>query len=296
MIALIISITLMYSAPLIFGALSGVISELSGVTNIGIEGMMTIGALVGATCGYYYNNPWIGFLMGMLAGSLLSLFHAIACVTLMADQTISGVSINLIGSGLSLFLCRTFFNGATITKTISNKLPIISISGVNIDITIVIALLITSIMWIVLYKTKWGLRVRAVGENPSAADTLGISVYRIRYTCIIISGALAGMGGAAVTLAIISQFNCTAISGQGFIALAAVIFGKWKPFGVFRACLLFGLLQAMVVILGGDKVLIPTPILSMMPYILTLLVLILFVGKSKCPKASGKPYEKGIRI
>lgn len=302
-ILIAIGITLMYSAPLVFAAIGGVISERSGVTNIGIEGMMSIGAFTGAAVGYYTVNPWLGLLCGGIAGGLLALLHAVASVTFRADQTVSGIAINLIGPGVSLFLSRMFFEGATMTKPVPNKLPkLFSILGIensslgslNVDITAVLALLLVVIVWFIMYKTKWGLRMRALGEHPAAVDTLGVSVYRSRYLCVIISGILAGIGGASFTLAIISQFTPTAISGQGFIALAAVIFGKWRPFGAYWACLLFGFAQALVVTLG-EKAVVPSDILAMLPYILTILVLIVFVGRSSAPKASGKPYEKGAR-
>lgn len=291
-IGLLIGITLMYSAPLIFGALGGVISERSGVINIGIEGMMTMGAFVGASVGYFTNNAWIGFMAAGIAGGLIALLHAIASITFKADQTISGIAINFLGSGLALFLCRLLFEQATMTKPVSHKIPKIFNS---VDATVILALAATVIMWFVLYKTKWGLRIRSVGEHPAAADTLGISVEKTRYTCVIISGILAGFGGAAMTLAIIPQFTPTAISGQGFIALAAVIFGKWTPHGAYGSCLLFGFAQALTVVLGGGKFAIPSEILAMLPYVLTIIILILFVGRSVAPKEDGVPYEKGSR-
>ena len=290
-ILLLVSITLMYSAPLIFGALGGVISERSGVVNIGIEGMMTVGAFTGAAVGYNTGNAWLGFLAAGIAGGILALLHAVASVTFKADQTISGIAINLLGAGVSLFLCRLLFEGATMTKPVPSKLP--KIFGE--DITVMLALIFTVIIWYILYKTKWGLRIRAVGEHPAAADTLGINVTKIRYMCVITSGILAGFGGASMTLAIIAQFTPTAISGQGFIALAAVIFGKWTPHGAYGACLLFGFAQALTVILGGGNFAIPSQILAMLPYVLTIVVLILFVGKSVAPKADGVPYQKGTR-
>jgi simple sugar transport system permease protein len=158
-----------------------------------------------------------------------------------------------------------------------------------------IALVFCVLLWFVLYKTKWGLRIRAVGEHPAAADTLGINVFKTRYACVILSGVLAGMGGASVTISIISQFTPTSISGQGFIAMAAVIFGKWTPFGAYGACLLFGATQALTIILGGGTFPIPSSILAMLPYVMTIVVLILFVGKSVAPKADGVPYIKGSR-
>ena len=302
-IILLIGITLMYSTPLAFGALGGVISERSGVTNIGIEGMMVIGAIAGAATSYFTNNPWLGFVAAGICGALVALLHAVASVSFAADQTVSGVAINMLAPGLALFACKRFFDGAAMTPIVPKLPKILGESGLagtpfaelNVNVTTVIALLFATIMWFVLYKTKWGLRVRAVGEHPAAADTLGIDVYKVRYVCVLISGMLAGLGGASVTIAIISQFTQTSISGQGFIAMAAVIFGKWTPFGAYGACLLFGFTQALAIILGGGDFVIPSQILNMLPYAMTIIVLVLFVGRSAAPKADGVPYIKGSR-
>jgi general nucleoside transport system permease protein len=302
-IFLLIGITLMYSTPLVFGALGGVISERSGVVNIGIEGMMTVGAFAAAATSYFTGNPWLGFLAAGAAGGLIALLHAIASVTFKADQTISGIAINMIGPGFSLFFCRLMFSKATMTlpaKTLpkifnENAFGDSSLKNLNVDITVVLALICATALWFFLYRTKWGLHVRAVGEHPAAADTLGINVSRTRYLCVIVSGILSGFGGASMTLGIISQFTPTAISGQGFIALAAVIFGKWTPFGAYGACMLFGFAQALTVVLGGGDFAVPSQILAMLPYVLTIVILILFVGRSVAPKEDGVPYEKGVR-
>lgn len=299
-----LSITLMYSAPLTLAAIGGVISERSGVVNIGIEGMMSLGALTGAVVGYFTHSAWLGLMCAGLAGGALALLHAIASISFRADQTVSGIAINLIGPGFAMFLSRYFFEGASVTYPVPEKLPkFINFSylkgtpfaNFNIDVSVILAFIVVVVTWFVLYKTKWGLRIRALGEHPAAVDTLGVSVYRSRYACVIISGILAGIGGGTVTLAVISQFNPMAISGQGFIALAAVIFGKWKPWGAYAACLLFGFSQALVVMLGDGTVRIPSTILSMIPYVLTIFILIIFVGRSSAPRASGVPYEKGAR-
>lgn len=303
-ILIALSITLMYSAPLTFAAMGGVISERAGVINLGIEGMMSIGALVGASVGYFSGNAWLGLLCAGLAGGTMALLHAVASVTFRADQTVSGIALNLIGPGLAMFLSRYFFDGATLTKPVPQKLPKILgldqlkdtvFNNLSLDVTVVLAFVAVFSIWFLLYKTKWGLRIRAMGEHPAAVDTMGVSVYKYRYFCVILSGILAGLGGGVVTLAIISQFTPTAISGQGFIALAAVIFGKWRPFGAYWACLLFGFAQALVVMLGGGAISVPSTLLAMIPYVLTLIVLVLFVGRSSAPKASGVPYEKGAR-
>ena len=224
-------------------------------------------------------------------------------VSFKADQTISGIAINLIGPGFALFFCRLLFDDATMTlpaKTLPKIFGDTNFSSsimknVNVDITVRLGLIAAVGMWFFLYKTKWGLRVNAVGEHPAAADTMGINVSLTRYLCVIVSGILSGFGGASMTLAIISQFTPTAISGQGFIALAALIFGKWTPMGAYGACMLFGFAQALTIVLGGGKFAIPSQILSMLPYVLTIVVLILFVGRSVAPKADGVPYEKGVR-
>lgn len=302
-ITLFIGITLMYSTPLVFAALGGVITERSGVTNLGIEGMMTVGAFTGAAAGYFTGSAWAGFLLAGLAGTLIALMHAFASITCRADQIISGIAINLMGPGVALFMCRLLFDGATMTKPVTNKIPKLfgdadvggALKNLNVDVTVILALLLAAAIWVFLYKTKWGLHIRSVGEHPAAADTMGINVYRTRYLCVMASGLLAGFGGASMTLAIIPQFTPTAISGQGFIALAAVIFGKWTPHGAYGACLLFGGAQALTVILGGGIFKVPSEILAMLPYVITIVVLILFVGRSAAPRASGQPYEKGAR-
>lgn len=302
-ITLFIGITFMYSTPFVFAALGGVISERSGVTNLGIEGMMTIGAFTGAAVGYFTGNAWAGFLAAGAAGMVPALLHAFASVTCKADQIISGIALNLIGPGTALFLCRLLFDGATTSVPVTRKIPKIfgdlgtsgMLKNLNVDATAVIAFFIVILLWIFLYRTKWGLHVRAVGEHPRAADTMGINVYKVRYLCVIVSGMLAGFGGASVTLAIIPQFTPTAVSGQGFIALAAVIFGKWLPQGAYGACLLFGAAQALTVMLGGGVFHFPSEILAMLPYVITVFVLIFFSKHQSAPKASGQPYEKGAR-
>lgn len=303
-IGLILGITLMYSAPLIYTALGGVISENSGVVNIGLEGMMTMGAFVGAAVGYYSGNPWLAFVAAGLSGGVLALLHALACVTFAADQVVSGIAINFIGPGLALFLSRVFFHGATMTMPIEldNKMPR-PLNGLfpartfldlvfNQYATVYMAFILVFIVWFLLYKTRFGLRLRAVGEHPRAADTLGVNVFKVKYIAVILSGIFAGFGGAAMSIAVVSNFRPTLISGQGFIALAAMIFGKWKPQGAMWACLLFGAAQGLVVYLGGTDIQVSSQILAMIPYILTLIVLMSFVGKANGPAANGVPYEK----
>jgi general nucleoside transport system permease protein len=301
-IAFLVGQTLMYSSPLIFTSLGGTLSENSGVVNIGLEGMMVVGAFVGAAVGYYSGNPWIGILSAGAAAGLFGLLHAVACITFNADHVVSGIAINFLGPGLSFFVSRLIFDGATQTKSLDLNLKIPRpLDGLfannsffdlilNRYATAYLALLMVGVIWFLLYRTRLGLRIRAVGHHPEAADTLGIHVRRVRYFSVIGSGVLAGFGGATLSIAIVSQFRPGLVSGQGFIALAAMIFGKWKPQGALLACLLFGFSQALVVFLGLRTDIIPTQVMKMLPYLITLVVLVGFVGKAVAPKASGRPF------
>lgn len=303
-IGIIIGISLMYAAPLIFTSLGGVMSENAGVVNIGLEGMMTIGAFVGAAVAYFTKNPWIGFIAAGLAGGGLAILHAVACVTFVADHVVSGIAMNFIGPGLALFLCKVFFDGAamTIPLDLNHKIPR-PLNGIlppdtflnsvfNQYATVYIAFILVLIVWFLLYKTKIGLRIRAVGEHPKAADTLGVNVYKMKYLAVILSGVFAGFGGAALSTAVVSNYRVSLISGQGFIALAAMIFGNWKPQGAMWGCLLFGAAQGLVVYLGGTSLKVSSQILAMIPYVITLITLIIFVGEASGPAANGLPYEK----
>ena len=303
-IALFISDTLLFATPLLFTALGGMFTEKAGVTNIGLEGMMTIGAFAGATVGYFTKSALLGFIAGGIAAALVALIHAIVSITFGADQVVSGIAINFIGPGVSLFICSLLFEGAKQTIPVADgegKMIKIfdNLTGIQfIDkilgqyITTYIALGLVVLISIYLYKTKFGLRLIAVGEHPKAAETLNVNVYLYRYFAVVISGLLAGFGGATMSLATVSNFSQSLISGHGFIALVAVIFGKWKPYGVLGACLFFGAAQELAILLPGLNINIPESILPMVPYISTLLVLIFFVGKSKGPSSAGVPYIK----
>ena len=300
-LGLIIGNTLSNATPVLLTGLGGMISEKSGVVNIGLEGMMTIGALVAATVGYYVGNPWLGFFAGGLAGMFFGLIHAVVSVSFGGDQTISGIAINTLAPGLALFLARLFFDGATQTPSIAleNKIPrlfnglITNQALKNIFsqyATVYIALISVILLYVFLYKTKWGLRLIAVGEHPKAAETLDISVRKIRYLAVMFSGFMGGLGGASMSLAVVSVFSPTLIAGQGYIALVCVIFGNWKPQGVLIGSLFFGLTQAIATYLTGTSIQLPMEFISMIPYISILIFLILFNKKSNAPKASGKPY------
>ncbi len=279
--------TLMYSTPLIFTSLGGVMSEKSGVINIGLEGMMTFGAFVASWVAITTGNPWLGFLAGGLAGLILSLLHAIASISWGANQVVSGMAMNFLGSGLSIFLCRIFFEGASMTPPLdlSLKIPFIF----NQYATVYLAFIATFIIWFIFKFTRLGLRFISSGEHPKAAEASGVKVTFYRYVGVLSSGFLAGLGGGSLSIVIVSNFRPTLISGQGFIALAAMIFGKWNPVGSMLACLFFGFSQALVVYIGGiEGISISSQILSVLPYALTLIVLVGFMNKSTAPSALGQ--------
>lgn len=302
-LGLLINATLIATPPLLLAGLGSCFSERSGVVNIGIEGMMTIGAFTGAVMGLVTGNGWLAFLFAGLAGAFMGLIHAIMCVSFHADQTIAGTAINFLGSGLAVFLCKALFDNSSDTPAMSPdcKLPKL-FEGVfpagsfwsnvlNVYSVAYLVFIFAIVCWFIFYKTKFGAHLRAVGEHPQACESLGIDVYRVRYTCVILSGFLAGLGGAFVTLATINQFRPSVIVGQGFIAIAAVIFGKFSPGGTTKACLLFGLCSGLKTLAGSSNTISPN-LISMIPYIVTILALIFFVGKAHTPAANGKIFVK----
>ncbi|MEG0285544.1 MULTISPECIES: ABC transporter permease [Vagococcus] len=312
MIAIIVSSSLVYSAPLIFTALGGTFSERSGVVNVGLEGIMTVGAFSAAvfnlsmapTLGSM--TPWVAMLFGGLIGSLFSLIHAVATINLRADHIVSGTVINLMAPGLTVFLTKMMFEGHGQTDLlrqtfgkfsfpILKDIPILGqIFFKDTSAPAYVAILVAILSYFIIFKTKFGLRLRSVGENPQAADTLGINVYAMKYAGVLISGFLGGMGGAVAVQSISGQFSVSTIAGQGFIAMAAMIFGKWNPISVMFAAIFFGLSQSLAVIgnlIPGIKEL-PSVYLQAAPYVLTVLVLVIFIGKSQAPKAIGKTYVK----
>lgn len=302
-LGILINATLIATPPLLLAALGSCFSERSGVINIGIEGMMTIGAFTGAVVAHFTGNGWIGFLCGGLAGAVLALLHAFICIQLQADQTIAGTAINFLGPGLALFICKAMFDNSSETPSLapSEKLPKLfdgvfesGSFGYNVLNVYAVAYLVfvfAIICWFVFYKTKFGAHLRACGEHPQACESLGINVYGVRYACVIISGFMAGLGGAFATLATVSHFRPTVIVGQGFIAIAAVIFGKFSPGGTTLACLLFGLCSGIKSLASMGNSVSPN-LISMIPYIVTILTLVLFVGRAKTPAANGKIFTK----
>ena len=287
---------LMMVAPILIAAMGGMIAERSGVTNIGLEGLMGIGAFAAATShalleSVLPGSVWFALLVGTLAGALVSLIHAYASISLKADQTVSGTGINLLALGGTVFLCQIIFKQE---RTEPYKLGMMPGPG-GIYPTAWIALVILVAAWYVLYKRPLGLRLRACGEHPAAAASAGIDVKKLRYLAVLTSGAFAGLAGGCLVLTQTIQYTNMTINGAGFIALAAVSFGRWTPKGVGGASLLFGTAVALAIYMVNIESLrgLPPEFFSIMPYLITLVTLVIFSGKDYAPRAVGIPYEKG---
>ncbi len=280
--------TIRQAAPILITAIGGMFSEVTGVVNIGLEGMMLMGAFTAAVVSYFTGSPYVGILGGMLAGGLMALLHGVLSIKYKGDQTVSGVAINLFASGFTVFMLRVLFNQSGNTPTVA-KAP--AIGGMSIIVILIYALAIWAHYF--LYRTVTGLRMRSVGEHPLAADTVGIDVYKIRYFGVVMSGLFAGLGGAYLSIGALSQFTKEMSAGRGFIAIAALVFGKWKPKGIIFASLLFGFADAIQTLIQQYVSFIPPQFIQMLPYILTIGTLAGVVGKAVAPAASGKPYDKG---
>jgi simple sugar transport system permease protein len=290
---------LMMVAPILIAALGGMISEKSGVVNIALEGLMGIGAFTGATVHVLLEpilpgwSLWIGIASGMAAGGLFSLIHAYAAISLNADQVVSGTGINLLAVGVTVFLCQILFHQ---DRTAAFQIGLTT-DGLGLYPSVWLALAVLIGVWLFLYTRPAGLRLRACGENPQAAAAAGIDVRRLRYLAVLASGVLGGLAGASLVLTETIQYTMHSINGQGFIALAAVSFGRWLPGGVAGAAVLFGTSVALAISMVNVEGLrfLPTQFFSVVPYVLTILTLVLFSGKDYAPKAVGQPYEKGLR-
>jgi general nucleoside transport system permease protein len=302
-ILIIITATLTGAAPLIFTGLGGVFSEKSGVVNIGLEGMMIMGAFFAVYGTKVSNNPYIGFLCAIVAGVAIAAVHAFLSIHLKANQIISGTAINLFSAALTSFLIMRLFGKGGQTDSVAilpynppkflTDIPLLGdiIGGINLFV--LLAIILVFVTNYVINKTPLGLRIRSVGEHPKAADTLGISVYKMRYLCVLLSGALAGIGGAALSIGVTPLYREGMVSGRGYIALAAMIFGNWKPIGTMWACFLFAFAGAFQMNAQSFGWNLPTELYSCFPYVLTMLALAGFVGKTTAPAADGVPYEKG---
>lgn len=316
--------TIAVATPLTLGALSGLYCERSGVVNIGIEGMMLGAAFFGWLASIYMNSIFhfspmfsltVGVIVAIITGGLFALLHAVLSITFKVDQIIGGTVINILAAGLTGFLNRQMFFGAgsvfggevphspgilpAVHIPLLADIPVLGRIFEQRPITLA-ALILVVITHFVLFNTRWGLRTRSVGEHPKAADTVGINVIRVRYINVIIGGCLAGLGGGYLTLESISSFEPLMTNGRGFIALAALIFGNWTPFGAWAAALVFGAAQALQINLQFFRELIPSQwaflqnsyVVGLAPYILTMLILTGLIGKTIPPAADGQPYEK----
>jgi len=290
--------TIRLATPLILAALGGMFSERSGVINIALEGKMLAGAFTAAAVTYAADaklgmgnaSPWLGLLAAIVAGLFLAAIYAVTCIRFKADQVVSGAAINILMFGMPGFLSGAFFlsSGSTPQLPKEHLIP---------WTPIIIAFAMVAVSWYVMYRTPFGLRLRAVGEKPEAADAAGVSVNQIRYSGVLIAGVLAGIGGAYLSIGQSSLFTRNMTAGRGFIALAALIFGKWRPVQTMLACLLFGFTEAVSIQMQGAVKLpsgedIPVQFIQMVPYVLTIIVLAGFIGSSRPPKALGIPYQK----
>ena len=298
-----LSSSLVRATPIALAALCGVISERAAVINIGIEGIMLMSAQIAVVTATMSQNLYIGLISAILLGGLVAAFHAFLVIQFKVDQTVSGVAINIIGAGFTSFFNARYLQGATDTLNNSGTFPIISIPVLSkipvlgptlFENTIIVYLMLVlvALMHILLFYTPWGLRTRAVGEHPKAADTLGINVYFMRYVNVILGGMIAGVGGAYFTIGSVGRFDELLTGGKGFIGLAAVIFGKWTPIGAFASSLIFGFADSLQVKLQILRIPIPSEFLLMAPYIVTMIILTGVVGRAIPPAADGQPYEK----
>ena len=302
-----------FTAPMLVTALGGLFSERSGVVNIGLEGLMIVGGFTTALfINQYYAGSdatiWIGILLGGLAGCAFSLLHAYASINLKADQVISGTAINLLAPALTIFLARTLTGSQNISivKGVSrldvpilSKIPVIGplfFSKMYATTFIVLGLVVLA--WYIIFKTSFGLRLRACGEHPQAADSMGINVYKMRYIGVLASGFLAGLGGAIIIVTTSNEYNGS-VAGLGFLALAALIFGKWNPWGVLFASFFFGFMNTLGQLAIINDTLksfeIPMEFYNALPYVMTLVALMVFSRNIVGPKAAGEPYDKGKR-
>lgn len=288
------------STPLILAALGGMFSERGGVVNIALDGIMIFGAFVGAVIAFETGNPWYGLLAAMVIGGLIAHIHGIASIRYQADQVVSATAINLLAIGVPAVLANALYNSTTVTPNIPLMIPIIEIPIISkipyLDVLIgkysflvIFAYLMVPVSWFVLFKTSFGLRLRAVGENPEAADTAGINVYKMRYYGVWISGLMAGLGGAFLSIAHGSSYVRDISAGRGFIALAALIFGRFSPKTTLFGCMLFGIADALQIRVQS-VVPIPVQFVQMIPYLLTMIVLAGLMGKTRVPAADGIPY------
>jgi simple sugar transport system permease protein len=297
------NLALLFSAirlatPLIYAALGGLFSERSGVINIALEGLMLAGAFTAAVATYQLHNPFLGLLCGMAAGGALALVYAISVIKFQADQVVAGMAINFLMVGLPALISGAIYDSQGSTPQIAKAEQLPNYFN-DLSIASIIVFILVPVVWYVLYKTPFGLRLRATGENPEAADAAGVNVLNLRYVAVIISGVLAGAGGAYLSTGQSSLFTRNMTAGRGYIALAALILSKWRPWQALIACLFFGFTEALTITVQGASWAkmpsgedIPIQFIQMIPYVLTIIVLAGFIGLSRAPKALGIPYRK----
>lgn len=297
---------LQFAALLLLPALGGLISERSGVVNIAMEGMMLVGAYTGVLVAVDTNNVWVGLLAAILCGGLISLLHAAVSIQFKANQVISGIAINIMALGLTNYLLFIQTPNGSGFQALSASLrlpalnwgPLANIPFLGLvlfqqNIIFYVAIVLLIAIHFLLFHTNVGLRIRSVGEHPLAADTAGVNVRLVRYLCVLASGLLSGLAGAFLALGIVGIFNANMTDGRGFIALAAVIFGKYTPLGAAGACLIFGLGEALAYSAPLQQAGADPNLISIVPYVLTFIALIGFVGRTVAPAADGVPYESG---
>ena len=298
-----VSSTLSRATPIALAAMCGVISERAAVVNIAIEGIMLMSAMTAVMSATLTHSLLLGLIVAILTGALIAAFHAVLVIRFRVDQIVSGVAINIFGTGITSFISSRYLesnidllNNSGTVKIISipllSKIPILGPILFENSPFVYITILLVIVLHVLLYYTPWGLRTRAVGEHPKAADTLGINVYLTRYVDVIIGGMIAGIGGAYFTIGSVGRFDQDMTAGKGFIGLAAMIFGKWNPIGSFLSSLLFGFADSLQVKMQILQVPIPSQFLAMAPYIVTMIVLTGVVGRTMAPAADGTPYEK----
>ncbi|MCZ0716999.1 ABC transporter permease [Aerococcus kribbianus] len=312
LISLIVTSTLVYSTPLVLTAIGGTFSERGGIVNVGLEGIMVVGAFTGIVFNLEFANslgnwtPYIGIVLGGLVGILFAALHGLATIKWRADHIISGTVLNLMAPALGVFLTKVIYDGKGQTDNISETIGYASFPGLaqipvigdiffkNTFVMAYLAIILGVLAAFLIYRTRFGLRLRSVGENPQAADTLGIDVGKYRMSGVLLSGFFAGIGGALFAQSISGSFSIGTIAGQGFMAMAAMIFGKWNPIGATVAAFFFGFAQSLSIIGGQLPVInqIPSVYLQILPYVITIIVLVLFLGRASGPKANGQNYIK----
>ncbi len=297
-VTLTLAATLRVATPLVLCAMGGLFSEKSGIIDVGLEGKMLMAAFFAAATASLTGSAWAGVVAAIVAAEALALLHGFACITHRGNQVVSGIALNILAAGLTVVLGTAWFarGGQTPPLNDGERLKPIFFPVAGDNVLVYGALLAVPFTWWLITRTRFGLRLRAVGEMPLAVDAAGVSVSWLRYRAVLLCGLFAGLAGAYLSIAQNAGFSRDMTAGQGFIALAAIIFGKWRPFPAFGACLVFGLLDAVAIRLQGVKVPgvgeVPVQLIQALPYLLTLFLLAGFIGNAVAPKAAGVPYEK----